>query len=172
MTKDEKKIKILALQSSHSHGKGCQKEQILIIKYDTYIQRVCKNGGERHLFCRIKEGFKEEVTCERDPVIVFLLYCLSHLKFFPFCTSSLYLVFTFSCKHILFSGLTCWVQSEETAISFPGNELSGHYCDLKYIHHMLWTRVTSFSYFLWLTAVLSNRPINADYLGQSQLLKD
>lgn len=67
MTKDEKKIKILALQSSHSHGKGCQKEQILIIKYDTYIQRVCKNGGERHLFCRIKEGFKEEVTCERDP---------------------------------------------------------------------------------------------------------
>lgn len=107
MTKDEKKIKILALQSSHSHGKGCQKEQILIIKYDTYIQRVCKNGGERHLFCRIKEGFKEEVTCERDPVIVFLLYCLSHLKFFPFCTSSLYLVFTFSCKHILFSGLTC-----------------------------------------------------------------
>lgn len=53
-----------------------------------------------------KEGFKEEVTCELGPVIVFVLYCLSHLKFFPFCTSSLYLVFTFSCKHISFLGLT------------------------------------------------------------------
>lgn len=54
-----------------------------------HIYKELVSTEERGIyFSGFKEGFKEEVTCELGPVIVFLLWGLSPLKeFFPFCSS-------------------------------------------------------------------------------------
>lgn len=52
MTKDEKNQNIGPSELIFSWER-LSKEQVLIMKYDTYIQRACEHGGERHLFSRI-----------------------------------------------------------------------------------------------------------------------
>lgn len=98
---------------------------------------------------------------EQDPVLVVLLCGLAHLKkLLALCSFPPCLVLILCGKCVLFP-----------SDFIPRRRLSGHSYDLQGSIMCLDRQWPGFKYFLWLTAVLTSRPMDAHHLGQSQLLK-